>query len=461
MTFFQLLGSPSSSFTGRLITYIIPAFFSASLFVSNPFMAAPAFGTDKTLDQQIIPGLRTPATFYANKRVEEVILRAWEEQYDKIMATGNVPRALRLVNAPISGETEHRGRNLLTFSAFSGFKKLAAWGLMKGADINRGDKDNATMLRMAVTNQLIYMVEFALKHRANPNWLQGDGKRNTLGDMMKFSWPLSGFELAWEHGARLRDEEQKEQLIEYLQKEHTDESWKEKARLKYYLDRLKSPQAIHPEDKPTFTTTPGKPIDIYMIGIMSDALKAAMLSGEISTTDMIHFNVHGMPLVHFATFNGMTGALQHILYSLPSASAAYQVKRRDRTGNDLITSAIKSMNADALQVVLSTSNEAINTKVPSLPVYYTQGQTPLHIAVMWKAPDKIFSLLFEYGAADSLYIKNNRGQTPRDILHLWHSDSPDFERLKKALEPVPTQESTSEPKSEPEAEVETETEPRQ
>lgn len=428
MTAFQPLSSLLSSVSNRLIAY----------FVAALLMAEQAFGIDKTLDQQIIPGLRTPATFYANKRVEEVILRAWEEQYNQIMATGNVPRALRLVNAPISGETNHRGRNLLTLSAFSGFKKLAAWGLVKGADINRGDKDNATMLRMAVTNQLIYMVEFALKHRANPNWLQGDGKRNTLGDMMKFSWPLSGFELAWEHGARLLDEEQKEQLIEYLKKEHTDESWKEKARLKYFLDRLKSPQAILPEDKPILTTTPGKPIDIYMIGVMSDALKAAMINGEISTTDIIHFNVHGMPLVHFVTFNGMTGALQHILSHLPSTSAAYQVKRRDRTGNDLIAASIKSLNTEALRLVLSTSNEAINTKVPSLPVYYTQGQTPLHIAVMWKAPDEIFSLLFKYGAADSLQIKNNSGQTPEDLINLWHSDSPDFERLKEALKPVPT-----------------------
>ncbi|MTI14071.1 ankyrin repeat domain-containing protein [Sansalvadorimonas verongulae] len=403
------------------------------LLTATSLCVTAGFADDNTLDQQIIPDLRNSETFFANKRVEETILKAWQDQYQQIMDTGNIPRAVRLLNAPISGETAHRGRHLLSFSAFAGFKKLAAWGLRKGADINRGDKDNATMLRMSVANQLPYMVKFALDNGANPNWLQGQGKRNTFGDMMNFSWPLSGFELAWENGARLQNEEQRDQLIAYLKEEHTDPSWKEQARLKYFIDRLESPEAMLPPNKPVLLTSPGQPIDIYMIGVMSDALTVAMKSGDIGTTDIINFNVHGMPLAHFTTFNGMTGALQYILENIPKASATYQVKRRDRTGNDLITAAIKSLNVEALRMVLSTSSETINTKTPSLPVYYSQGHTPLHIAVMWEAPDEMFSLLFEYGAAESLNITNNSGLTPMDVLEQWYSDSPHYERIKKAL----------------------------
>ncbi|WP_281648422.1 hypothetical protein [Parendozoicomonas sp. Alg238-R29] len=410
------------------ISQILRSFFTALLFA-----ASTGFAEDNTLDQQIIPGLRNSATYQANTRIEKVILEAWQTQYQQFMDAGDIPRAVGLLNAPISGQTEHRGRHLLSFSAFSGFKKLATWALTKGADINRGDKDNATMLRMAISNQLPYMVEFALKNGANPNWLQGANKDNAFGNMMRFGWPLHGFELAWEHGARLRDKEQRDKLMAYLQKEHTDESWQEQARLKYFLEKLKSPVALVPESKPVLTTTPGQPVETYMIGVMDAALKDAMINEKLSSFDAINFNVHGIPLVHYLTFNGMTETLGHILSSLPRSAAIYQAKRRDRTGNDLITAAIKSLNAKALRIALTTSSNNINAKTPSLPVYYSKGSTPLHIAVQWEAPDEIFTLLFEYGAKGSLETTNDYGLTPEQVLEQWYPDSQHYDRIKKAL----------------------------
>ena len=391
------------------------------------------WATDNTFHQQVIAEYDNDLTYQANRQVEDIILAAWQDQHQQILMTGNLPRAIRLLNAPISGTTEHRGRNLLTFSAFSGFRKLASWALTKGAYINRGDKDNATMLRMSVANQLTYMVKFALENRAEPNWLQGDALENTIGDMMRFGWPIHGFELIWDYGARLKNQEQKEELTSYL-RIRTGESWKEKTRLKYFLDRLESPSAILPE-KAAYRSTPAKEIDIYMIGVMDTALIEAIKADDLAITDVKNFNVHGMPLTHYLTFNGMTQSLSHILETLPKSEAIAQANRRDRTGNDLITAAIKSLNVEALQVALTTSSSQINTMTPAFAGYYSQGKTPLHIAVQWQVPNEVFSLLFSYGASDSLVIPDTKhGLTPMGMLDKWYSKSPHYGRIKKALE---------------------------
>ncbi len=108
--------------------------------------------------------------------MEEIFLKAYQITYNRLLFE-DPAQARALLNAPISGQSMKRGRNLLTLSAFSGFKSLPTWGIQKGADINAGDKDNATMLRMSVANQLIHMMTFALDQGGRSQPASGGNQR--------------------------------------------------------------------------------------------------------------------------------------------------------------------------------------------------------------------------------------------------------------------------------------------
>ncbi len=388
----------------------------------------------KPLYQQVPAGFAQPFTWIANQKVERIFLTTYQNQYHRLRLESNYNEVGILLNAPITGRTTLRGRSLLTFAAFSGFLKLASWGLKTGSDINRGDKDNATLLRMAIANKLEYVVEFALRRGANPNMLQGSSLDNTLGDMMRFSWPLSGFELAWKHGARLKDDEQRVQLKDYLTK-ITDDEPEDQANLNNFLNLLNSPLALVSQAEPNITSKPAALTKIYMIGEMDNALLGAIKNQQLTMEHIEQFNVHGMYLPHYLTFNSMTSSLDYILKALPPAEAENWITKRDRTGNDLIIAAIKSLNPNLLRKILSYSSDNLNIPVPDTEGYYSRGDTPLHIAIKWHSSEEIFDILFEFGASKSLEIENSFGFTPEQMLDRWYSTSRDYDRLKAYLTP--------------------------
>ena len=138
------------------------------------------------------------------------------ETYQRVLKSGE-HSAFRLTNAPISGRSDKRGRHLLSFAAFNGMPILARWGLDHEARINVGDKDNATMLRMALGNFNINMVRFALRKGANPNMQMGSGNDTMLSALLKWEWPESGFYLARQYKAKPRTEEERQKVLDYLQ----------------------------------------------------------------------------------------------------------------------------------------------------------------------------------------------------------------------------------------------------
>ncbi|WP_153765422.1 hypothetical protein [Endozoicomonas sp. OPT23] len=384
------------------------------------------------LTSQIPSGFSQPFTRLANDKVERIFLTTYQNTYKRLKLDGDHYQASLLLNAPISGQTNRRGRHLLSFSAFSGFLKLAKWGLDTGANINMGDKDNATMLRMAIANKLEYIVEFALRHGANPNLLQGMALNNTMGDMKNFGWPIAGFELAWKHGAKLRTPMQRQKIENYLIKITSDDP-EAQNRLNYFLNLLNDPTALISSAIPDENSITAGLIPTYMIGKMDGALLNEIKRQRFTKTHIEQFNVNGMYLPHYLTFNGMEKSLEHILNSLPPAEAEAWVTKRDYTGNDLITSAIKSLNSKLLKMILTFSKKSLNEPVPDIDGFYSRGDTPLHIALKWHAPDELFDVLFDSGAEKSLEIENSRELTPEQMLDAWYLNSHEYPRLKSIL----------------------------
>ncbi|MCL6271161.1 hypothetical protein M3P05_14640 [Sansalvadorimonas sp. 2012CJ34-2] len=386
---------------------------------------------DNAVDSQIIPGYAFAETRAANNKVEEIVLRAYSRTFLQLKRTKGIASAIALIDAPISGKTEKRGRHLLSFAAFSGFQKLAEWGLDHGANINAGDKDNATMLRVSMANRLYYMVRFVLNNGGNTNLIAGAGKRNMIGDMMAFSWPLRGFELAWENGARLESAEQKARLTEYLNKTETTPD--DYSRLQTFLNRLDAPGAIYKGKR--VEAKPSRQIETEMINVIDQEIIAAIQGGELPPAFIAAFSSHGTPLPHYLSFNGMTKSLKLIL---ERGNGAEMARRRERTGNDLLTAAIKSLNVEAVRAVLSIYPQAVKQVTPDLPNYYSAGDYPLHIAVKWEVPDEIFALLFDNGGRESLLLRNKSGQTPPEVVESWYAngylDQNSYNRLSRALQ---------------------------
>ncbi|CAM3472696.1 ankyrin repeat domain-containing protein [Parendozoicomonas haliclonae] len=403
---------------------------TALLSLSLPLIAGLSTA-DNAVDSQIIPEYELAETKTANDKVEEIVLRAYAQTFEQLKQSEGPDEAIALLNAPISGKTEKRGRHLLSFAAFSGFRMLAQWGLENGADINAGDKDNATMLRMSMANRLYYMVDFVLHHGGNPNLIAGDGQRNMIGDMMTFGWPLRGFELAWEYGARLENAAQKTRLIQYLSEK--DMSREDNARRQAFLRRLDAPEAIY--SGAWQQAAPARQVETEMIDVMDREIIAAIEGGELPPSFIAAFSCHGTPLPHYLSFNGMTKSLNMIL---EQGNGVELARLRDRTGNDLLTAAIKSLNVDAVRAVLNVYPQAVVQITPNLPNYYSAGDYPLHIAVKWMVSDEIFALLLKHGGSDSLNKRNKSGQTPLEMVESWYTygylEQDAYDRLNRALQ---------------------------
>lgn len=352
--------------------------------------------------------------------VELVLIRA----YEQTLASGEYSEQ-SLANAPISGKTDRRGRHLLSFSAFNQFPELARWGLDHGADINLGDKDTATMLRMALGNYNLEMARFALENGAEPNMLMGEGKDTMLSGLVRWNWPAAGFFLARDFGARPRSEQEREQVLEYVrglpeaQRAENINLFRQVflgvMPLEAYLESVPLADKTLPEAgrAPLIATA--------LVDVMDAALLDALESGALSDALLQRFYIKGKGFEAFLAFNGLTRTLVKRLQSMDRESAIAAVNRLDGEGNDLLVAAIKSLNAQAVAAILAITADGVNRAVSSdNPWHYSKGQRPLHMAIQWNVPLRIFELLISHGADPEL--KNGSGTSARWLLEYYKDE---------------------------------------
>ncbi|KEQ18760.1 hypothetical protein [Endozoicomonas numazuensis] len=329
----------------------------------------------------------TSEALAAQNHVENILIAT----YERVLAEPTYSES-ELTNAPISGFGESRGRNLLTFAAFNNFPELALWGLAHSAGINTADRDGATMLRMSLANYNVQMTDIALKNKADPNMVIGQGDDTMLSALLSWQWPEVGFELAKLYGALPRTKKEKNIVRKYLLQRNADNDT--------LINHFDSLSVI---ENPLRKPSKGNFIETNMMDEMDADLLRSM-TGEFPLLNQVvidSFSQQGKNFESFLAFNGFSKSLAYRLQNMPFEQAEAVVMQRDSSGNDLLLAAIKSLNSDTVEVVLETTYATINTPVPHKKQYYTPGLRPWHIADLWEAPKEIKKLLIQYGVDKS------------------------------------------------------------
>ena len=360
-----------------------------------------------TLHARVDPRMQLDSTASdeAKAAITQTVIATYQTALDNYSDTE------QLINAPMSGERDWRGRNLLTFAAFNRLPELAKWALANGADINCSDKNRATMLSMALMNYQIDMLRFALEHGANPNAVAGNDFDNMLSRLVKWTWPIDGFLLAAEFGAKPRNEFERSYAINYVRTvsivNHNGEVLR--AQVLEYLQN--APLATFPLQKAASSDI----IVLNMTEQVDQQLLIAMQQGTLSTEVMDTYSSKGKSFASFLAFNGFSEALNYHLQQIHNGYERVIV--RDAEGYDLLIAAIKSRNANTVRVVLAQNPEAVNSMVPVEQYSYNAGRRPLHIAIESQAPPAVFEQLIQYGADPSL--KDSRGNSAIQLLRYY------------------------------------------
>ena len=338
----------------------------------------------------------TPDAIDPHCQVEDLIITL----YHNTLIT--LPKSISpylLVNAPISGKTKKRGRHLLSFAAFNGFRRLADWGILNGAYINAGDQDNATMLRMSIGNSLEYMIGFSLSKGANPNIQFGDydlgeSKLDTaLTALTKWRGSLNSFDMVINKGAQLKNQQQLTEVSDRLTNlAYSSENPQQREKA---LSLIKTLEARLPPHIEWIDQTARKAdlIDIDLVQSIDYSLEQAIIDGRLSQKDMDDFTVHGKTFEGFLAFNGFDSTLARRLKKMTPENRRQTALKRDREGNDLLLAAIKSKNVNAVKLALGVTKENVSTVVPRGQGYYSEGDTPMTVADKWEVSDEIVQLL--------------------------------------------------------------------
>ncbi len=158
----------------------------------------------------------------------------------------------------------------------------------------------------------------------------------------------------------------------------------------------------------------GQLIFTSMIDVMDRHILAAINSGELTEIEMDAFQVKGKGFEAFLTFNGFTHSVIKRLATMERTKAVRVVKSLDVEGNDLLVAAIKSLNDEAVEAILAVTSETVNARVSNSPYHYSSGQRPLHMAIQWEVPYRIFALLVSNGANPAL--TNSKGISAMKLL---------------------------------------------
>ena len=330
----------------------------------------------------------------AHCKIESIVIKAFRQAW-LVHERLNLDKAL--VNFPLSGKSAKRGRNLLTFAAFNGFRKLALWGMLNGSDINQGDADRETFLGTAIEDKKAYMVDFGFSYlKADPNIVYGKKHHQVtaLRDMINHQWPIGSLKTIIENGAVVRDQSEFEVVQNYfIQVAGSDRYMQFKAReLMHSLYLAGSLVNLDITGKPeTFYTDMLKEIDRHIL--------YAIEHNHLTQEDMDSFQVHGRNFYHFLAFNGFGLSIKYLLrYGLGPEHAKDVIGIRDEYGYDMLLAAIHGNDPSAVSEVLRISKEPVHLKVPTFRGYKNKGQKPLDLAREWQASPEVIEILIDNGA---------------------------------------------------------------
>ena len=330
----------------------------------------------------------------AHCKIENIVIQAFRQAW-LVHEPLNLNRAL--LNSPLSGKSAKRGRSLLTFAAFNGFRKLALWGVLNGSNINQGDADQVTFLGTAIEDAETYMVDFAFFYlKADPNVVYGKQKNQitALRDMVNHQWPVDSIKTIIEDGAVVRDQSEFEVIQNYfIQMAGADQRMQLKVRelmhTLYLAGSLVNPDITQ---KPNTTYTD-------MLKEMDRRILYAIKHGQLTQEDMDSFMVHGRSFYHFLAFNGFNQTIKHLLrYWFAHDQAKEVVGKRDDNGYDMLLAAIHANNPDTINEILEVSKEPVHLKVPAFEGYKNKGEKPLDLAREWRASPKVIKILINNGA---------------------------------------------------------------
>ena len=326
--------------------------------------------------------------------IENIVIQTFRQAW-LVHERLNMDQAL--VNYPLSGQSAKRGRNLLTFAAFNGFRKLALWGMLNGSDINQGDADRVTFLGTAIEDKEAYMVDFGFFYlKADPNTVYGreNHQVTALRDMINHQWSIDSVKSIIESGAVVRNQAEFEVVQNYfIQMAGADRHLQSKAR-EYIHSLYLAGSLVNPN-------ITGNPEFFYtdMLQEIDRHILYAIQHNQLTQEDMDSFRVHGRSFYHFLAFNGFDQTIKYLLrYWLAPEHAKKVIGKRDNNGYDMLLAAIHGNSSDAVLEVLKASNELVHLKVPGFKGYKNKGEKPLDLARQWQASPEVIKILIDNGA---------------------------------------------------------------
>lgn len=327
-------------------------------------------------------------------KVEKEVVSVWEQRLSKTQ--GSEARE-ELMNLPVDNR-----RHMLSFAAFNGMSDAARWARANGADINTGDANNATMLKMAAINKRPEMVQVALELGADPNLVSGmkHGQMTLLSSLLAYKEDrdapfMQVLAMAKTYGAKVSNEEERGRLLSRLSEvQARDQDGYDYQELKIYLENVQV-HTNQPSEKFNGTAS-GSPI----VSEVDNHLAQALSCGDLSSNELSQFQTGEKDFYGFLLFNGFSKSLDVYLKSRPSDEVKARMESWDAEGNNFLFSALKSKAPSMISLALDNWSGDINSICPDQAGFYAYnpGATALGIALMWGVDDEVLESLISHGA---------------------------------------------------------------
>ena len=341
-----------------------------------------------------IPPAETPL-----QQIERQISSVWQSELERCSSDA---QRYTLLNAPVDER-----RNMLSWSAFNSMPTLAEWAVLQGADINVGDANNATMLKMAVINKSLPMVRKALELGAAPNLLSGTGTAMTMLSNVP-NWPKHNdqqvFEiirLAAQYGGLPSGPRERDTLLKRLNEaidRHPDVS--DSADLRDYLLQTSEHKNIPSTKGPESSGS-------TLLRNVDKHLASVLRNGSFDRENLESMEIGGKDFMGFLSFNGFKEALGAYLRLYQGDDLVMLLTRWDASGNNALFGALKSKNETVVTTVLDHLDSNINDAAPDDAQYYSYNRNarPLDVALAWRVSPPILDKLLLHGALPSQIAK--------------------------------------------------------
>ena len=356
--------------------------------------SADAFNKDGAVEPLIdVVADATVGNITTLEEIEQQILTVWESELDQCSSDAE---RYTLLNAPVDER-----RNMLSWSAFNSMPNLAEWAVSQGANINAADGDNATMLKMAVINKNLPMVQKALELGASPNLLSGssDTPMTMLSNVPNWSehndpQVIELIRLAAQCNGLPSDSKEREALVNRLdQAIERDPNVSDSAKLRDYLLKSgthnSSPSTKGPESSSSALLSK---VDQHLVALLS--------KGSFDMETLENIIIGGKNFIGFLSFNGFNEALEAYFRTFKENDLVTFLTRWDTSGNNALFGALKSKNETVVTTVLNHLDSNINDAAPDDGQYYSfnRNARALDIAISWRVSSSILDQLLLHGA---------------------------------------------------------------